>query len=75
MKSTLEERRIENIKKRHARHGMARAHAARDERNAILAELRALPIKKLRAIAKAAQRAFKSNEKCPSVGATEQDHE
>ena len=61
MKSTLEERRIENIQKRHARQGVARAHAARDERNAIIAELRALPLKKLRAISKATQQAFRQN--------------
>ena len=62
MKATLEDRRIENIQKRRAIQNLERAHAARDERHAILSELRALPIKKLRAIAKAAQQAFKQND-------------
>jgi hypothetical protein len=57
----LTERREQRTRARNAKHALARAHAARDERNAIIAGLRALPLKKLRAIAKAAQQVFKSN--------------
>lgn len=58
MKATPEDRRIENIQKRRAIQNLERANRALAERHAILAELRALPIKKLRAITKAARTAF-----------------
>jgi hypothetical protein len=57
----LPARREQRIRARNTRAAMVMAHAARDERQAILAELRALPLKKLRAIAKAAQQVFKAN--------------
>jgi hypothetical protein len=57
----LTERREQRTRARNAKCALARAHAARDERNAIIAELRALPLKKLRAISKAAQQAFRAN--------------
>jgi hypothetical protein len=56
--ANLDERRDDRIALRKRLHSLAIANAALAERNRIIAELRALPLKKLRAIAKAARSAF-----------------
>jgi hypothetical protein len=54
----LAARRQKRISARHAPGALARANAVRLEKAAIITELRALPLKKLRAIHKAARTAF-----------------
>jgi uncharacterized membrane-anchored protein len=54
----LGKRRIERIESRRVSVSLKMANKARDERNAILKELKTLPLKNLRAIHKAAKQTF-----------------